>query len=405
MNLKLTTCLISFSLLFSCTQGDQKEKPTAVSGESKPAVEGKITLTDKGITRISIGPDADFGLLKGLKTNKINGVEYLSFFDTQSRSIYLNELETGQIVNIIKLQNEGPNQVQSFSRIDYFFHSLDSIFIDTHTAAYYLINDKGEVLKKMGKSDGSFGERSPVSFEGVSYFDGKLIHGDSRIPFPSTAEDFVYTRASFEPTEVLKVEQSLESKILLNNFEEIMSYRKEIGTIFKIPRQFVRNNRYLFGTTPLSDSIFVFENNQLVESIYAGQPDVDLIDFKEYLNINQVKRQKGEVRRVVATKQSPYFINTLIDPEGMLIYRVLMEGTQTKVNINSGDTEPEIIGARLVEIHLKTGDISTLELPIDQIELKIPNNNEVFVDSNGIHFKAKEQQNENEVLFRVFGPS
>jgi hypothetical protein len=60
---------------------------------------------------------------------------------------------------------------------------------------------------------------------------------------------------------------------------------------------------------------------------------------------------------------------------------------------------PEFNGATLLAIDLETKEIATFELPLDKIVIQT----QVFASSKGVHFRVKDQGNEDQVLFRIFG--
>ena len=226
------------------------------------------------------------------------------------------------------------------------------------------------------------------------------------MPFSGTPKESVYARASLKFQDELEVTKSVKNELFIDDFEGIMAYRKETEesrkTLDNMPRHFVRDESYLYATTPLSDSIRVFDEGQLVDSFYAGISGFDMADYKEYVNFRQSEHKPGIITMTYETRRNAYYANTLIDPDGKFIYRVLIQGTHPVFNPVIEREMPEVTGAILMVINVKTEEISTFDLPVDELAIGTYNYS-VFVSKKGIHFRVKDQENEDQVLFRVFG--
>ena len=111
----------------------------------------------------------------------------------------------------------------------------------------------------------------------------------------------------------------------------------------------------------------------------------------------------GEVSATTESNQPSFYTDMFIDPKGEYIYRIFSHGTRPSLHPVTGKEVPEITGATLLVIKTDTGEVYQMELPVDEIELKTLFNKGIFVSNRGIHFRVREQDNEDEVQFRVFG--
>jgi hypothetical protein len=363
-----------------------------------------LEIEYKGLDTLFLDKTTDFQSLGLLQLTKIDNEEYLSHFSRITRSIYIYSLHSGKLMNKVTLNSEGANQIIFPITPIYFIHSLDSIFIDTQLHNYYLINDRAQVLKSIGKRSKNFRNNDlSTSFESTIFFDGHQIHGSIRMPFYGTPKETIYARASLKFQEELEMVMSIKNEQFIENFKEVMAYREveenEGNRLINMPRYFVHHADYLFATTPVSDSMYVFKNGQLLESFYAGVSGFDKATHIEYLNFTRTIRRPGEILYLHETKRNSYYFNTLIDPDGRFIYRVMIQGTNAVFNDAADKKIPEFNGATLLAIDLETKEIATFELPLDEIVIQT----QVFASSKGVHFRVKDQGNEDYVLFRIFG--
>ncbi|MGW8121128.1 DUF4221 family protein [Roseivirga echinicomitans] len=399
MKNKLYYGTILFLLLSACNQN--KKVHTEKDGRDISLLQ----IEDKGLDTIFLDKTEDFENLALLQLTKYDDGEYLSHFNRITRSINIYSLESGKLINKVVLASEGPNQIIFPITPTYFIHSLDSIFIDSYFNTYYLVNNRAEILNTIGKRSESYtNSELSVSFGEFSFFDGTNIHGNIRVAFYGTPKETDYARANFKLQEELEISKSVKSEDFIDGFQEALTYRKneEKGgeELINLPRYFVHYADNLYATTPVSDSIRVFENGKLVESFYAGIPDFDKVTHTEYLNFLRVVRKPGEMRAKNEMKRSAYYFETFIDPDGQFIYRVLAHGTHAVFN-EAGDREIgfELNGATLLAIDIDTKKITTLELPVKEILVE----RQVFAGKKGVYFKVKNQQNEDQALYRIFG--
>ena len=150
MKNNLLLCALFYLFLSSCNQG----KKEAVNIDQPDKKQSSLEIFDKGLDTLFIDETVNFQVLTNLKLTKIGNQEYLSHFYRRTSTIYVHDLESGKIIlfNKITLEKEGPNKVTFSLLINYFIHRPDSIFIDTYKNIYYLVNNKGEVIKRIGRS-------------------------------------------------------------------------------------------------------------------------------------------------------------------------------------------------------------------------------------------------------------
>ncbi|MEC7755973.1 MAG: DUF4221 family protein [Bacteroidota bacterium] len=361
-------------------------------------------IYDKGLDTIFLDKTVDFQGLGLLQVTQLKNQEYLSHFNHRTRGIYIYSLESGKLKRKVTLAREGPDQIVFPIAVDYFIHNFDSIFIDTQLNTYYLINDNAEIIKALGNRSKSFSAQDlSISFESASFFDGDMVHGSIRMPFNGTPKETVYSRASMRLEGDLDIKLSVKNRDFIKNYEEVLAYRKEeengTGMLINLPRYFVRQGEFLYATTPVSDSIYVFKNGLLVEKFYAGVDGFEMATHIEFLNFTRTIRRPGEVIYEHETKRKAYYLKTLMDPAGQFIYRILIEGTHPVLNERGNDRIPELNGATLLAIDLSSQLISAFELPIDEILIE----RHSFASTKGVHFMVKEQNNEDHVLFRIIG--
>jgi hypothetical protein len=313
-------------------------------------------------------------------------------------------MESMELLSKVTLAREGPNQILFPLAVNYFIHNLDSIFIDTQFNTYYLINDRAEVMKVIGRPSNNFSMNDlSISFESGSFFYGDEIYGNIRMPFYGTPQETIYARASIKLEEQLDITFSVKTNDFINNYNEVLAYRKEeengIDKLINLPRYFVNYGDNLYATTPVSDSIYIFRDGFLIDKFYGGIPGIDKATHIEYLHFTRTVRRPGEVIYEHETKRNAYYLNTLMDPDGRFIYRVMILGTHPVFNENGDKRIPEFNGATLLAIDLNTKEISTFELPLDEIIVE----RQLFASREGVHFMFKHQENEDQVLFRIFG--
>ena len=403
MRYNLYILLLTMFMLISCgdQSNDQRSKSSPVN---KP-----IELIDKGIKSFALDNETNFEGLTDLKLSTLEGREYLSFYSREANSIYMYDYEDSTLFRRIELEKTGPNAIRQFFTLQYFFHSMDSIFINIPLMGQYMINSKAEVLDKLvsGGRGISRDEVRNVSYDQASYFANNKVNTLLGRQF----NDGIMTsflRATVDWKNDSISSKSIPSNELFSDYTQIeQMISSENKTYFGIETTFLRGPKFLIGSTPISDSVTVFKGNEKSGSIYLGNPNYSIADYETYLNLREVKMvtsgSSGSVSSVIDPVQPPYYGDTQISPDGKYLYRVLSHGTKAVYNELLKQERPEVTGATLIVVNLETEQISYLDLPIDEIQLNVPVSTNVFTSNRGIHFRVKNQNNENEIQFRAFG--
>ncbi len=389
----------------------------ASCGKSEKSVDAKVTpevaqvpiqLVDKGIYTLPLDSLANFDQMFNLQVNEIDGTEYLSFFDTNTNSFYIHDYTSGTLTKQVKLYREGPNNVYVFMSPDYYLHSLDSIFIDTNFYGYFLINGNGEIISKASKGPNFRNEDIRLQFDQSSYLSEKGIHGSIEGHYKKQAAHFPFLRGTLDFSDTKPQADSSRAKDLFSDYEGIMSFleeaKKENKSYVKIHRHMMYDGEFLYATSSISDSIRVFRDQTLVKSFYAGVPAYEVIDFATYLKNNEILFGKGQVGKPTILNQPPVYESAFIDPQGKFIYRVMSHGTKAGISPHNGKEVPVVFGATLLVIDLETEERYYYDLPVEEIQIRSFASSAQFVSNQGIHFRVKEQENEDQAEFRLFGP-
>tara|TARA_A100000171_G_scaffold45648_2_gene49634 strand:+ start:101 stop:1324 length:1224 start_codon:yes stop_codon:yes gene_type:complete len=397
--------LLAVLLLSSCGGTEKSKKTDITIVERKP-----LEIVDKGIKAFALDDETNFERLIDLKFNTIEGVDYLSFFDREAYSIYMYDYRQSTPIRRIQLEKVGPNRIHEFFNFQFFFHSMDSIFIRVPMVGQYLINDKAEVIdKNEAKGSGVFqNEIRKASYDGASYYENGKINTLWTNTNQGKNQEQTYLRTVIDWKNDSIVSKSIPANQVFSDYPKIkeMLNRKD-KTFIPIKVHFLRSPEFLFASTPISDSVFLFKDNQRVKSIYAGNPTYNIADYEAFLDLREIKNTRsgsdGGVSKAEEPIQPPYYGDISISPYGKYLYRVLSHGTKPLYNEVLERDRPDVIGATLIVVDTETNEISYFELPIDEIDLKVPESLNVFTSNEGIHFRVKDQQNEDEIQFRVFG--
>lgn len=407
MNLRrkinITSLFSAFTLIIltSCGKGNKEAEETNTPPQKTP-----LEIADKGSKSLVLDYETDFQHLIDLQLTKFDGQEYLSFYNRNNHSIYQYDYASGELFKKIQMSKEGPNAVQMFFTLDYFFHSIDSIFINSSYYGIYLIDNEGNVIQKRPDAINP-GQRREVNlkFDEATEFSNNQIHCRTYFSVLNMKEGPLHTRISIDMTSDKVVSETLYESTFINNYDEIRALEKEKGrSLIRMNQYFAQANNQLFASTPISDSVYVFRDSQLINTIYTGLPEFKITDYKTFMSITEIDYFKGGVQRNTKPVQPPQYGNMFIDPDGKYLYRILIHGTKAKFNENLKKDLPNIFGATLIAVNIETEETTSYELPIDEIELSTNAfSNNVFVSNAGIHFQVKDQENEDEIAFRVFG--
>lgn len=386
-------------VLWSCS--DKKE----MIGQEELVVK-ELKIVDSGIVRLLLDTDVNFEYLLQLRGLSFNGKDYVTFYDRNAHAIYLHDLESGELYKKVQMVKEGPNAVNTFINTSYFFHTEDSIFFNGLPNGIYLINSDGDVLEKktLGNEGGYLTlDSSKPSFDQASIFKGGKINMAIE---NSVRKDKINERVvlNFELDSL--VSEFLPTEGIIPDYNDVKKIKREKrkmgGFAFMNKRYFSRNENYLYATHSISDTLYVFEGSVLKNKIYAGSPEVEIADYASYSTVRSIETFKNGMQAFENPNQDPHYKNTVMSPDGSLIYRVLYHGTQPKMVDGKDKPQPDLTGATLIVVDLTTDELYYYDLPVEELDLRFPLNDQVFVTNSGIHFKVKGQENEDEAQFRVF---
>ncbi len=333
----------------------------------------------------------------------IDNKEYITFYDRVTHSIYLYDYETDDLFKKITMEKYGPNEVKEVNR--FFFHNMDSIFIDS-SFGIYLINSNAEVFTKKGKGARHKNGVVFLDFDSKNYHfnqDSYFNNGHIEMAisfFNRTGEDYEYAIFDFEKDSISK--ELIKTETIIKNYEEVQKVKEETkkrrGWTTNIMRFFSRNKNHLYSSTSISDSLFIFNEGELVKTIYAGIPTIDVAKYSDYSTINMVDHFEGGMTFHENPKQPAFYKNMLMSPDGKFIYRLLYQGAKPKFVEDNEGAVPNPLGATLIVIDTETEKLNYYELPINEIDI----DRNLFVSNEGIFFRVKDQQNEDQVQFRFF---
>ncbi|OEK05821.1 DUF4221 family protein [Roseivirga misakiensis] len=390
--------------IFSCSN---KKSDGAIATETdQPEEEVQLKIVDGGIVTLKLDLEANFQLLQQLRGINLNNKDLVTFYSRNAHAIYLYDAVTGELVKKTEMDKEGPNAVQTQFVFSYFYHTMDSIFFNGLPFGIYLIDSNGEVLqkKKLGNKD-----EIPRFDSPKPNFDFASTYNNGEISLPT---EFILYQVKSKERVIFDFENDrledefLASELIFSDYDEVKRVKTERSKQGKLTmnnkRFFSKNDQYLFASHLISDTIYAFRDGELVKRIYAGVPDIEVADYASYANVRSIERFKNGMQAIENPKQDPQFKNTLMSPDGKFIYRVLYHETKPKIVEGSDRPKPEVTGATLIVLDLETEELIYYDLPVAELELGIPMNRHVFVTNRGIHFRVLDQDNEDEVQFRLF---
>lgn len=123
----------------------------------------KMAMKVVGQLKLQANPTMRFGT-NSISTFLHNGEEIISYLDSDSQKIITFDSDSGELLDQITLEIEGPNGVGNIGYVSaHYHHSPDSIFLfNRQTSPLYLINGKGEIIKKYTVTDYSGATNLPV---------------------------------------------------------------------------------------------------------------------------------------------------------------------------------------------------------------------------------------------------
>ncbi len=351
-------------------------------------------LIEVGYTSMPLDDDTNFNV--NIEFKSINNKPYLHFFNHNNFSIYIYDLQTNALKKKISLEKEGPNGINLGGNLSpsYYIHNLDSIFI-TGQRDHYLINGDGNVLIhnrfKANVGEGISEGQILLSLSKATYFKNNQLHTGITTYFTKTAPNLL---ATLPITMDSVITTYLKEDEIVYNYEEINKLKQETlkeGMIAVMGLSFNRHEDNIYATTPISDTVYVYKDEKLIDKIFTGNDAVKLADNRSYFD--QFKRSKYK------NEQRPTYTNLFLDisDDQNYMFRILNKGaSEVIVNQNNNQEEREQKGLALAVVNLDTKDITYLDLP-DNINLYSG-----FVYNKQLYFKLKDQVIENEIQYIIF---
>ena len=200
----------------------------------------------------------------------------------------------------------------------------------------------------------------------------------------------------------------IKPESFIQHYEEIQSMRNEKGrTIMPLQKHFVADDQYVYATTPISDSVYVFAGNELVKPIYASVPSETIADYKSYMPLRELIIESsggsGSVSGPSKMNQPPFFTNLYISPNHKYLYRILSHGTRPAINPTTNIEYAAIAAATLLVLDLTTEETASIVLPVNELKIDLSVSFGIFASNAGLHIQVSGQENEDQIQFRVFG--
>ncbi len=379
-NYFLLLCITNFILLgISC---DHKESTTS----------DLLNIKKVGEMNIAIDQETNQGV--NVKLNSIENAAYLNFFNPTNNAIYIYDFEKNIVRAKIRLDKEGPNGINSGSQLslDYFVHTLDSIFI-TGLKDHYLVNNKGEVLIRGRFSDANNNTTSIsekiLSFDNATYFENKKLY--SGITSYLQEDSAPNLQAVLPVTMDTILSEYMKESILVPKYQEILELKEKLRKerrYVAIGLSFERNKEYLYASTPVSDTVYVFKDFQLIKKVYTGTNEVTISSNSDYFD--QFRNSTYKI-----AQEYPFYKDLIVSDD--YLYRVLSKGNKMSVNVETQEEELTSKGDYLIVYNLKTDQVNHVELPSNTIRYYTG-----FTFENKLYFKLKEQPSENNIRYGVY---
>lgn len=388
--------LICLLLLVLACDGTSEQKRSSTS-------QVKISIQQRGELSLDLGFGVNFEDLTSLNLINLKDKPYLTFYDRVTHSIYLYTISGGGYVKKIELEREGPNGIRSLTR--FFFHTMDSIFVDSSIGVYLLDSEANIVDKKSKGADQRNGlpviglDSKIYGFDSDSHYKEGKVEMEIR-SFSRKKDD--YERVIYDYKSDSVEEEFIQTGAIIRNYDDVLLEKKMIKNRDGLPpnilRHYVSTDGQAYVGTALSDSLYVFERGNLEKKLYAGDPRLEVADYAAYASRRIIERFEGGMSFYDNPRQPAYYKGMFISPDGKLLYRLLFHGAKPKFIQGEEKPVPNPIGATLIIVDLKTNDLTYYDLPVNEVDL----DKNQFVSDEGIYFRVKDQQNEDQVRFKFF---
>ena len=232
-----------------------------------------------------------------------------------------------------------------------------------------------------------------LSFDNATYFKNGSVY--SGITSYSSGKEATYLRAVI-PLPFDSVSNTfLRKEVLIENYDEVSKIKTELlneGRMAVMGLSFAGNGDYLYASTPISDIVYIFKNKELIDKVNTGTHIIEMPDTRGYFD-------QFRDKTYLKTIEYPFYkgLFTDVDDSRNFLYRIVSKGNLLVYNENTKQEELKSKGGYLIVVNLNINETKYLELPTEHIDL-----NSCFVINGKIYFKLKVQENENEMIFKIF---
>jgi hypothetical protein len=390
--MKTKFSIILFLLLILTSCGDRSNEGSEKSQNYELSIlEDKIFMLDNETAYDKITP----------QYVEIDGIGYFSFFNRDNRQIYFYNYQSGEIVHKVKLDNAGPNEVIfPYYFFEFWVYDFDNIFINT-IQFYYRINKEGEVLKRVKALENfSFNAARLALDESTSFKNGKLYASNNTLVTAEGDTSWLKVIYDFEKGEADKY--YLDERIVLPDYEEKAERMREMAKsngVSSLQFHFEGNYENHYVSSAISDSVYYFQNTELIGSYFAGDPDIASTDLDGFFSKTIVDKSENSISIRPNPTQPAYFSKMLMNPNKEEIYRLLIHGTKPSIDPATDEEQPKVTGVSVVVFNTKTKKSGVTKLPLELLDdLDI---NFCFATEVGILCPVKEPNSENEKAYKV----
>lgn len=269
----------------------------------------------------------------------------------------------------------------------------------TGSINHYLADGNGKILVdgsiNNNKSGMMSSEDKKLSFDKATYFKNGSIY--SGITSYDSASDGSTHLRSVIPLPFDSVAKTyLRKDAIIQNYNEVSKIKEEIFNerrmLAVMGLSFARNGDYLYASTPISDVVNIFKNEELIDKVNTGTDAIKMPETRGYFD---QFRNKTYLKAL----EYPFYKGLFSDVNDTrnFLYRIVSKGNSVSYNEDTKQDEQKSKGGYLIVIDLNTNKTTYLELPTEHIDLR-----SCFVVNGKIHFKLKVQDNENEMTFKTF---
>lgn len=376
---------------------------TSCGGSNPEATSGAINYTlEIGENKVfPLDDETAFDRIDG-KYVAFDGMEYYTFLHRDNHSLYFYDYNTAEVAHITQMDKQGPNAVEiPYYYLELMVQDFDHIFVNT-LKFFYRINKEAQVLEKYTENGNTWNDPDIHLDKASVYKNGKFNLGMG-ITVPAKG-DTNFLRAVFDFESGQIEEKYIDERILVKEYETKRDRLEEMaksGGVMNMNIDFVGNDQRLIAGTAIGDSLYIFENYELVGAYYAGDPQVATTDLDGWFDKTKVETfEGGGVSMGPNPVQPAYYIGLLLSADGQQVYRIFIHGTREVLREGDEEEVPEVIGASLIVFDLATKTSSSLPLPVDDLEISYYSS-DTFVTPDGILFPVKEVESESEKVYRV----